>query len=1107
MKFKLLILLLSLPVYTFSSDYYYYQGKRIELQAREDKIAIILNNNYSENFVRSKLNMLLGSGVELKKALPEVYTINFSGAKGPGEIDNFLIILEGQKELIKIATKVYYGSSKSVIQIPTDHFMVRLKNKNDLEKFNTLNIKNNCTVIRNVSNEITFLIRSNTGDSRNGLELSEAYYSSGMFEYSEPDFLYPERCLLHSIPNDIFFSQQWSLNNTGQLLQTGSWSFFQGDQATVTGIPGSDMSVAKAWDHTTGSPSIKVGIMDTGIDSLHPDLQAPGHLMCGYDAFNNVNSSAVDDGYHGTSIAGLVGAVMNNLIGVSGVAPGCRLMSIAVFDLNGNTSGSVIARAFDSARVKGIDVLNNSWGGVTPEATITNAINDAAYNGRDGLGCIIFFSSGNDGRNPPVYPSILPNVLCVGSSTPHDQKKAPGSGNQFFWGSNYGEDSNGDLDLTAPTNCYTLMAGGLYEPNFYGTSASAPNAAGVAALVLSVDPSQTRLKVFENIIRGCDKIDNVQYSINKPFGKWNHYYGYGRVNALNSVMLAAGVDNVPPSISHVNVNSHSSTYPTLIKADITDHDGSSVPVSGNNAPKIFYRKNKNNTYWTSYDSLNASSVTGSQFTFKIPSQGWETEVQYYIKAADNSGNVTTFPKHAPDPFWLCYFSVSNTTTDVRKIPSFAGADFGATISPPVNFGSFSILNSKFIIYMRHTYLNDEIIQVFSPITDANNNRKCLFASNGNDMDNITGAAVSDSASAFWMSDDPPYLNGLYKPEFNLRGFNGQNANGNWRILHLDRGIGDYAFFDSVKIILTKSTGVTCPSISFDNTNDSVVYFDSVSFPNTYEKNFYLKNSGTTGLSISGYYISGPFSSMYSVTNTPPSAIAPDDSGLFSVKLDTRAAFIAGDAGDSITGAILNIQNNDPSKNLFKVSLQTNEPLEFGLKNLQLTSLIEGLYNDADGSLVPDSVTVIMRHSVPPYSVVESAQGILDSDGKGSFNFSDVQNGTGYFIVIKHRNALETWSATGQSFNTSSMTYDFTTSLSKAFGSNMILKGTKYCLFSGDVDHNGNINLDDILLVSNMSKLFSTGHLSEDLNGDSIINLTDILLTCNNSSKFISLIRP
>ncbi|MEO6693976.1 MAG: S8 family serine peptidase [Ignavibacteria bacterium] len=1088
----------------FSETHYYYKGKQIDLHPREDKIAIILkNNNFSEENVIQNIGRFLGSTDKLKRVVSDVYLIDFGVKQSDGYINNFLELLGNESQLIKNAERVFYGSSKKVTQIITDRFIIKLRSNLDIDKLNAMNILNNCTVTGNSNDGKLFFIRSFDTADKNALELSEIYFKSGLFEYAEPDFIFPEGCLLLSIPNDINFPKQWALNNTGQLLQTGSSFTAYGDATSVNGIPDADMNVSNAWDFTTGSPLVKIGIIDSGIDSLHPDLQQAGHLLSGYDAFQDINSSAIDVSNHGTSTAGLIGAVMNNSIGTAGVAPSCPLMSINIFDVNGNTSSSIIGRAFDTARVRGLDILNSSWGGSTPQSIVTDAINNAALNGRNGLGCIILFSSGNDGRNPPVYPSILPNVLCVGSSTPHDQAKAPGTGNYFFWGSNYGENEMGDLDMIAPTNCYTLRAGGTYDQFFYGTSASCANAAGVAALILSVNTSQSRVEVINNLLRGCDKIDNIPYQTDKQFGKWNASFGYGRVNALNSVRLAAGVDIVPPTINHKNVSSHSSTYPTVINAEIIDQNGSPVPTAGPNRPKIFFKVKKGLGSWTGYDSLEAYSNNASNFTFKIPSQGWETEVKYFIRARDNSGNQSNFPSHAPNEFWLCYFSVGNITSDMRKFSSFTGADFGATLSYPVIFGSFKILNTKVTIHMRHTYLDDEIIQIFSPGTDANNNRKCLFSTNGYDLDNIFEATVSDSASSFWKDGSPPYLNGSYKPEYNLKGLNGTNASGIWKILHFDRAVTDYAFFDSVKITLDKTTGVNSSAVRLNFPADSILNFDTTAFPDITERNFYVKNSGTSNLNFAGVTFTGTYAPMFSLVNTPPSSIIPGDSALFKVRLNT----ISGTTTSTFENAVMNINTNDPSKAVFRVSLQTNEELQMGLKNLVLKILIEGLYNKFTNITKADTLSVHLRNSFSPYSFIDTSVAVVNTSGTGIFNFSNSANNTNYYIVTNHRNGLETWSASGISFINSQMTYDFTNDSSKAFGNNTVLKGAKYCIYSGDIDKDMAIDAADLGIVDNSALSFVTGYVREDLNGDNFVDATDMGICENNAGNFIVAITP
>lgn len=1103
---------------SFSQNYYYCEGSKIELSQRLDKIAVILNtNSYSKDYLSNTLKSISGFNNEIKETAENVFLINFPFKKSIEEIQNQISLSSTKSNLIKFITPVYFGESKRVTQIPTDEFIVGLKNINDKKRLDLLNLQNNVSIIGTVGDEKYFLLKSNSGVSKNALELSSVYYSTEIFEFAEPNFVYPEFCLLNSIPNDPNFGQQWSLRNTGQTIATGELYF--GDQPSVNGIPGADMDVDIAWDITTGSPSVKIGIVDTGIDSTHPDFQAAGHILPGYDAFYNKNSVPRDSGFHGTGSAGFIGAVMNNLTGVAGIAPECKIMSLRIYNANGSATISSIVRAFDTARVRGIDILTNGWGAQSSVTSITNAINNAALNGRGGLGCIIFFAAGNDGFAPVIYPSRLSNVISVGGSTTHDQKKASGNGNQYYWGSNFGEDASGDLDAVAPANCYTTdvqgtpgYSTGNYNPYFWGTSCSCPSAAGVAALVLSVNTSQTRLQLIENLLRGCDKIDNAAYSVTKTYGKWNDYTGYGRLNAYNSVKLASGIDVTPPSINHKNISSLTSTYPTVITAEIIDHDGSPVPSSGANQPKLFFRINKNNSGWSAFDSLVASSFSANNFFFKIPCQGYETQVQYYIRAKDNSGNTASFPRGAPNPFWLCYFTVGNLTTSSNKINSFTADDATVTLSPTVNFGNFIILDTKVTIYLRHTNVSDDMFEIYSPSADANNNRKCIFSANGNGGQNITGATVTDSAPGFWNAGSPPYSNQSYKGDYLLNGFAGTNANGNWKLLNLDYSTGDVPYFDSVRITFTKTTGALSPCARLNNESDSIINFGTVNYGDTVVKNFYLKNSGTANLIVSGVNFSGMFASRFSLVNSVSSAIIPNDSALLIVKLNSSLLNAAnkGKSSESIEDAVMNIATNDPGKPNFRVSLQSENNLP-AIKFLRTKFLIQGFYNYTTDTMIPDTITTYLRNNFAPYSIVDSANEILNSSGEALLNFKRLANGINYYIQLKHRNTVQTWSSSpGQAFFNDTLIYDFLSDSSTAFGNNQIRiddSPVRYAIYNGDVNQDGSIDISDLSLIDNDAAGFTTGYTPTDLNGDDYVDLGDMTIADNNATGFVAAITP
>lgn len=185
--------------------------------------------------------------------------------------------------------------------------------------------------------------------------------------------------------------------------------------------------------------------------------------------------------------------------------------------------------------------------------------------------------------------------------------------------------------------------------------------------------------------------------------------------------------------------------------------------------------------------------------------------------------------------------------------------------------------------------------------------------------------------------------------------------------------------------------------------------------------------------------------------------------------------------------------------------------EFGNPTILNTKVIpEGMYNVFLNKLNRrDSVTIYLRNVFPPYNVVDSSKAVIDSI---TFNASSVfrraSTGT-YYIVIKTINSIETWSKPGgiSYYEDSLMNYDFTSSPAQAFGNNLILKGSKYCIYSGDINADGIVNLTDILIIYNDVGIFMTGYTPSDVNGDNTVNLEDLIIVYNNSSNFVSRVKP
>ncbi len=173
--------------------------------------------------------------------------------------------------------------------------------------------------------------------------------------------------------------------------------------------------------------------------------------------------------------------------------------------------------------------------------------------------------------------------------------------------------------------------------------------------------------------------------------------------------------------------------------------------------------------------------------------------------------------------------------------------------------------------------------------------------------------------------------------------------------------------------------------------------------------------------------------------------------------------------------------------------------------LNITAMIEGLYNGI--TMIPDTVTVELRDTASPFSLVESKKIFLNSSGSGSAVFASATGGIPYYIVLKHRNAVESWSSTGIAFSGSNLNYDFTTAADQTYGSNQVLKGTKWCIYSGDIDQDGRIDLRDLAQMDNGIHNSLTGYVPEDLNGDGIVNVNDMNIGEANAVQFIQSKKP
>jgi hypothetical protein len=186
------------------------------------------------------------------------------------------------------------------------------------------------------------------------------------------------------------------------------------------------------------------------------------------------------------------------------------------------------------------------------------------------------------------------------------------------------------------------------------------------------------------------------------------------------------------------------------------------------------------------------------------------------------------------------------------------------------------------------------------------------------------------------------------------------------------------------------------------------------------------------------------------------------------------------------------------------------PIPFGcfkarstVKQLYLTALIEGFFNGE--TMIPDTVTVALRNISSPYTMAEEKKMILNTVGQGSALYTLVPDATSYYLVVKHRNSIETWSASGQSFGGGALSYDFTTAQNKAYSDgvspNLPMKqiNGKWCFWSGEVTDNYFIEFGDLIKVYNkyLLALGDPGYHVEDVTGNGFVEFNDVLLVYNN----------
>jgi subtilisin family serine protease/subtilisin-like proprotein convertase family protein len=498
--------------------------------------------------------------------------------------------------------------------------------------------------------------------------------------YAEPDYIYSANVL----PDDSRFSELWGMHNTGQ---TG-------------GIADADIDAPEAWDISTGTKDVVVGIIDTGVDHSHPDLAAnmwvnPGEIAGdGIDNDNNgfiddihgINAitdsgDPMDDAGHGSHVAGTIGATANNAEGVAGVNHTTAMVGCKFLGADGRGSSSDAIKCIDymvGLKNNGINlrVINNSWGGGGFSQTLSDAITSS-----EAADILFVAAAGNgavDNDVNPHYPSSYEHdsVLSIAGTNHTDA---------MYTASQWGLTS---VDMAAPArNVLSTIPGGY--ATYSGTSMATPHVAGAAALVLSVNPALSTLELKELLMNSGDA--NPATEGKTVSGKRLNLH----TALLDSDPQPGFIMSVAPATSTI-IAGETATYEFTI-GSIADWEGEvALAMTGTLAGAILSAE---------------TAAPGSTVTLSVPTTGETPWGEYTFEVTGTSGeleksaSVTLFV----NPQGLNDFVYSSD--EVIDIPDNDATGITSTINVADELTTFA---SEVHVNISHSWIGDLNVSLTSP---------------------------------------------------------------------------------------------------------------------------------------------------------------------------------------------------------------------------------------------------------------------------------------------------------------------------------------------------------------------------------------------------------
>lgn len=697
------------------SDYYWYKGKKVSLTKNESKKYVLVEKSDNQR------TSLKNSDAKIIAKGEDRSNVSTSSLERSSLKKREFYLLEADHPLVAEASNSsviyeapYYVTSSNG-EAPLSHvFYVKLKKADDLKQLEKLASKYGVEIAhQNAFMPEWYTLSANKNSKGNALTIANAFYESGLFEAAEPGFVPQSNA---NCTPDPYFSSQWALKNTGQ----------------QNGTPGIDIKACEAWAITKGSSSITVAVMDEGVQINHPDLTNISPFQ--YDAHTGTSPNVVR-GPHGTACAGII-AENHNSIGASGIAPNVKIMPISVM-FGAGTTPEGFADGINYAWQNGAAIVSNSWGysgSGFSFAILDNAITNALTQGRGGKGTLIVFSTGNNNSSVNYPATAHPDVIAVGAGTPCGTRKSTTSCDNENWpggGGNYGT----ALDITAPgvfvpTTDLTGFDGynnfGDYALTFNGTSAAAPHVAGVAALILSVNPNLTQKQVADIIEKSAQKTGGYSYSTTsgRVNGTWNNEMGYGFLNAKAALDLAQqGTTNYLTKFSVPRATALPGMFGHYSKVHVL---GTGGPNLGNVFNSIFNWNSSNNAvyqftletnngqprHYTDLVGYSTFNLNGAQPRITINgSTGFAGLAGTYYVNTHNGNNLVLV---AQSGNYALYFSNSSTPPNVRVEDLAAGMEESTANSAvyPNPFKSEAQLNVKEASTVIVSGINGNVMESF-----------------------------------------------------------------------------------------------------------------------------------------------------------------------------------------------------------------------------------------------------------------------------------------------------------------------------------------------------------------------------------------------------------